>query len=74
MLVTCSNAQLSASRRERSHCTRVSTELPPSRGQGALEVKYREELDAAFGIVFNNLFTITNMPIKVCPTQLCYVE
>lgn len=31
----------------------------------ALEVKYKEELDEAFGIKFNNLFTITNMPIKV---------
>ncbi|CAN0589437.1 unnamed protein product, partial [Ectocarpus sp. 12 AP-2014] len=25
----------------------------------ALEVKYKEELDEAFGIKFNNLFTIT---------------
>ncbi|CAM9253340.1 unnamed protein product, partial [Hapterophycus canaliculatus] len=37
--------------------------LPPE--QGALETKYKEELDEAFGIKFNNLFTITNMPIKV---------
>ncbi|CAM9765771.1 unnamed protein product, partial [Sphacelaria rigidula] len=36
--------------------------LPPE--QGALEAKYKEELDETFGIVFNNLFTITNMPIK----------
>ncbi|CAM9645956.1 unnamed protein product [Ascophyllum nodosum] len=36
--------------------------LPPE--QAALEDKYREELDEAFGIKFNNLFTITNMPIK----------
>lgn len=33
--------------------------------KGALEAKYKKELDEAFGIVFNNLFTITNMPIKV---------
>lgn len=30
-----------------------------------MEAKYKEELDEAFGIKFNNLFTITNMPIKV---------
>ncbi|CAM9762199.1 unnamed protein product [Scytosiphon promiscuus] len=36
--------------------------LPPE--QAALEAKYKEELDEAFGIKFNNLFTITNMPIK----------
>eukprot|EP00752_Nemacystus_decipiens_P009410 g8413.t1 len=36
--------------------------LPPE--QTALETKYKEELDEAFGIKFNNLFTITNMPIK----------
>eukprot|EP00903_Cladosiphon_okamuranus_P006603 g6450.t1 len=36
--------------------------LPPE--QAALETKYKEELDEAFGIKFNNLFTITNMPIK----------
>lgn len=34
-------------------------------GKAALEAKYKEELDEAFGIKFNNLFTITNMPIKV---------
>lgn len=33
--------------------------------KAALETKYKEELDEAFGIKFNNLFTITNMPIKV---------
>lgn len=33
--------------------------------KGALEAKYKEELDEAFGIKFNSLFTITNMPIKV---------
>ena len=36
--------------------------LPPP--QEALEAKYKEELEAVFGVVFNGLFTITNMPIK----------
>jgi radical SAM/Cys-rich protein len=36
--------------------------LPPDQQQ--LEAKYKEELREAFGIVFNKLFTITNMPIK----------
>ena len=36
--------------------------LPPS--QAALETTYRRELAEHFGIVFNRLFTITNMPIK----------
>ena len=36
--------------------------LPPS--QAALEATYRRELSEHFGIVFNRLFTITNMPIK----------
>ena len=36
--------------------------LPPS--QAALEIIYRHELAEHFGIVFNRLFTITNMPIK----------
>ncbi|KAL4225664.1 hypothetical protein ACF0H5_016353 [Mactra antiquata] len=36
--------------------------LPPA--QGALEDKYKEELMTVFGIEFNNLYTITNMPIK----------
>jgi radical SAM/Cys-rich protein len=36
--------------------------LPPS--QSALEATYRHELGEHFGIVFNHLFTITNMPIK----------
>ncbi|CAN0373852.1 unnamed protein product, partial [Phaeothamnion confervicola] len=34
------------------------------RRQAALEAKYKEELFDAFGIEFNSLFTITNMPIK----------
>lgn len=36
--------------------------LPPS--QASLEVDYRRELMDSFGIQFNNLLTITNMPIK----------
>lgn len=36
--------------------------LPPN--QQALEADYKRELDSHFGIVFNQLFTITNMPIK----------
>eukprot|EP00270_Netrium_digitus_P007677 TRINITY_DN2251_c0_g1_i1.p1 TRINITY_DN2251_c0_g1~~TRINITY_DN2251_c0_g1_i1.p1 ORF type:complete len:343 (-),score=79.64 TRINITY_DN2251_c0_g1_i1:134-1042(-) len=36
--------------------------LPPP--QAELEVAYKRELRDKFGIVFNNLFTITNMPIK----------
>lgn len=39
------------------------------RWKAALEAKYKEELDETFGIQFNNLFTITNMPIKVAPLQ-----
>jgi radical SAM/Cys-rich protein len=40
----------------------IGASLPPS--QGALEATYRHELGEHFGIVFNRLFTITNMPIK----------
>ncbi len=36
--------------------------LPPP--EQALEADYKRELQAHFGIVFNQLFTITNMPIK----------
>eukprot|EP00980_Cylindrotheca_fusiformis_P004962 scaffold1054_cov124-Cylindrotheca_fusiformis.AAC.2 len=36
--------------------------LPPP--QDKLEVQYKEQLSENFGILFNNLFTITNMPIK----------
>ena len=36
--------------------------LPPS--QAELELQYRDELGSRFGIVFNRLLTITNMPIK----------
>ncbi|EJK46872.1 hypothetical protein THAOC_34442 [Thalassiosira oceanica] len=36
--------------------------LPPS--QSSLEADYKRELDEKFGVKFNNLLTITNMPIK----------
>jgi len=36
--------------------------LPPE--QTALEAKYKTELAEHFGIVFNSLFTLSNMPIK----------
>jgi len=36
--------------------------LPPA--QGALRADYQRELNEHFGIVFNDLFTITNMPIQ----------
>ena len=37
------------------------TELPPN--QSKLEALYKQKLDDEYGIKFNNLFTITNMPI-----------
>lgn len=37
-------------------------QLPPS--QQALEADYKRELNAHFGIVFNSLYTLANMPIK----------
>ncbi|HZX70536.1 MAG TPA: arsenosugar biosynthesis radical SAM (seleno)protein ArsS [Rhodanobacter sp.] len=40
----------------------LGASLPPS--QASLEATYRHELGEHFGIVFNHLFTITNMPIK----------
>ena len=36
--------------------------LPPEQEQ--LEAAYKRELDERFGVVFNRLWTITNMPIK----------
>jgi len=36
--------------------------LPPP--QEKLQVQYKEQLANSFGITFNNLYTITNMPIK----------
>jgi len=40
----------------------TGTSLPPS--QVELELAYKKELKERFDIVFNQLFTITNMPIK----------
>jgi radical SAM/Cys-rich protein len=40
----------------------VGEHLPPA--QAKLEADYHAHLKDAFGIVFNQLFTITNMPIK----------
>jgi radical SAM/Cys-rich protein len=40
----------------------VGAFLPPP--QAKLEADYKRELGKAFGIVFDRLFTITNMPIK----------
>ncbi|EMI21317.1 Radical SAM domain protein [Rhodopirellula maiorica SM1] len=40
----------------------VGASLPPD--QQTLEAAYRKELDARFGIQFNRLFTITNMPVS----------
>jgi len=39
----------------------VGAFLPPA--QTAIETDFKRELKARYGIVFNNLFTITNMPI-----------
>jgi len=40
----------------------VGPSLPPP--QAALEADYKRELGSRFGIVFNNLFTLANMPIQ----------
>ncbi|MEM0953117.1 MAG: arsenosugar biosynthesis radical SAM (seleno)protein ArsS [Pseudomonadota bacterium] len=40
----------------------VGASLPPPQGQ--LESDYKRELGERYGIVFNQLFTITNMPIS----------
>ncbi|MEJ2229378.1 MAG: arsenosugar biosynthesis radical SAM protein ArsS [Alphaproteobacteria bacterium] len=40
----------------------IGAHLPPA--QAKLEADYREHLRNHFGVVFNHLFTITNMPIK----------
>lgn len=42
--------------------------LPPP--QAELEARYHEELDSRFGILFDGLFTITNMPIARFAEQL----
>ena len=44
------------------------TQLPPP--QGSLEEIYRKELNNRYGINFNNLYTIVNMPIKRFALQL----
>ena len=43
-------------------CNPVGEHLPPA--QDELEADYQAHLKEAFGIEFNHLFTITNMPIK----------
>jgi radical SAM/Cys-rich protein len=40
----------------------VGPYLPPA--QAALEADYKRELKSKFGVLFNGLFTITNMPIN----------
>ena len=40
----------------------IGAQLPPSQQQ--LEQDYKRELNNRYGIVFNNLYTLTNMPIK----------
>lgn len=40
----------------------VGQQLPPD--QASLEQSYRQQLRARFGIEFNRLFTITNMPVS----------
>ena len=47
---------------DKSCCPLSGAFLPPA--QDALELKYKEELMTVFGIEFNQLFTMTNMPIK----------
>jgi radical SAM/Cys-rich protein len=46
----------------------IGPSLPPPQEQ--LEEDYRRELGERFGIVFNNLYTITNMPISRFLTDL----
>jgi radical SAM/Cys-rich protein len=40
----------------------VGAYLPPS--QGAIQADFKRELSSRYGVVFNELFTITNMPIS----------
>lgn len=40
----------------------IGDKLPPE--QAELEADYKQELETHFGIVFNSLYTITNMPIS----------
>jgi len=46
----------------------VGAFLPPA--QAELEVRYHQELRDGFGVVFNHLLTISNMPIKRFADQL----
>jgi radical SAM/Cys-rich protein len=46
----------------------IGASLPPP--QGELEAQYRDELARNFGIVFDRLLTITNMPIARFANQL----
>ena len=46
----------------------LGSSLPPP--QSALELEYKEQLRTKFGIEFNHLFTITNMPISRFADQL----
>lgn len=46
----------------------LGASLPP--GQAQLEQRYHQELKELFGIRFNRLYTITNMPIKRFLTDL----
>jgi radical SAM/Cys-rich protein len=50
----------------------IGPSLPPA--QKALEDAYRQQLGERFGIVFNNLYTITNMPINRFLTDLVQHE
>lgn len=50
----------------------VGPHLPPP--QASLEADYRERLRADFGVEFNQLFTITNMPIKRFAEQLARLK
>jgi radical SAM/Cys-rich protein len=43
-------------------CNPVGPYLPPP--QASLEADYRKSLQEKFGVVFNSLYTITNMPIN----------
>jgi radical SAM/Cys-rich protein len=49
----------------------VGASLPPP--QAELEAQYRDELERNFGIVFDRLLTITNMPIARFANQLSAV-
>ncbi|MFW6066952.1 MAG: arsenosugar biosynthesis radical SAM (seleno)protein ArsS [Myxococcota bacterium] len=40
----------------------VGPSLPPA--QAGLQAKYKEELSSRFGVAFNGLLTLTNMPIR----------